>query len=132
MQLVDATYYKNDFKGSCIPVNAFDYYYKKSMSRLNYYTFNRLKDIDMSNYQFSNDIKNCICEISELLFKQGTLKDKVINNKIIQSEAVGKHSATYNTSGIDKEILSDKELEERCYEICKINLFHTHLLYRGI
>ena len=132
MQLVDATYYKNDFKGSCIPVDAFDYYYKKSMSRLNYYTFNRLKDIDMSNYQFSNDIKNCICEISELLFKQGTLKDKVINNKIIQSEAVGKHSATYNTSGIDKEILSDEELEERCYEICKINLFHTHLLYRGI
>lgn len=132
MQLVDATYYKNDFKGLCIPVSAFDYYYRKSISRLNYYTFNRLKDIDMSNYQFSNDIKNCICEISELLFKQGTLKDKVINNKIIQSEAVGKHSATYNTSGIDKEILSDEELEERCYEICKINLFHTHLLYRGI
>lgn len=132
MQLVDATYYKNDFKGLCIPVNAFDYYYKKSMSRLNYYTFNRLKDIDMSNYQFSNDIKNCICEISELLFKQDTLKDKVINNKIIQSETVGKHSATYNASGINKEILSDEELEERCYEICKINLFHTNLLYRGI
>lgn len=132
MQLVDATYYKNDFKGSCIPVSAFDYYYKKSMSRLNYYTFNRLKDIDMSNYQFSNEVNNCICEISELLFKQDTLKDNVINNKIIQSETVGKHSATYNTSGIDKEILSDEELEERCYEICKINLFHTRLLYRGI
>ena len=131
MQLVDATYYKNDFKGSCIPVNAFDYYYKKSMSRLNYYTFNRLKDIDMSNYQFSNDIKNCICEISELLFKQDTLKINVMNNKIIQSVTVGKHSVTYNTSSIGKEILSNDELEARCYEMCKINLLHTHLLYRG-
>lgn len=131
MQLVEAAYYKNDFKGSCIPVNAFDYYYKRSISRLNYYTFNKLKDIDMSNYQFSDDVKNCICEISELLFKQDSLKNNVVNNKIIQSETVGKHSATYNTSGIDKEILSNEELEEKCYEICKINLLHTHLLYRG-
>ena len=83
MQLVDATYYKNDFKGLCIPVSAFDYYYRKSISRLNYYTFDRLKDIDMSNYQFSNDIKNCICEISELLFKQEIIR--LFNLKPLES-----------------------------------------------
>ena len=55
------------------------------------------------------------------------------NDKIVASETVGPHSKSYvnNANIIEKNILSDTELDNKCYKICYKYLVSTGLMYRG-
>lgn len=127
-QLIDYDYYVNNYGGSSIPESSFNNFAIKASARINKYTFNRITD-----EVIDNNIKNCACEIADLLYSQDIKKLKIEDIKMVASETVGKHSKTYvnNSNLIDKQILSDSELETSCYKICYKYLVSTGLMYRG-
>lgn len=120
--------YMNDYDGKIIPQSSFDIFAKQASRKVNYYTFNRIIEID-------NNVIFAACEIAELLYEQNQLKLRLNDdNNIVASETVGPHSKTYvNKSNLQsKSILSNKELEQECYNICLRHLGSTGLMYRGI
>lgn len=128
--LIDYNYYSKSYGGSSIPESSFNKYSIKASSKINNYTSNR---INTSN--ISDNIKNTICEIMEILYKNDLLISELenIEKKEIASETVGPHSISYvsKSTTINQRILSDEELERKCYRICYNNLSCTGLLYRG-
>ncbi len=128
-ELVDYDYYIFDYEGSSIPESSFKKYSIKASNKINYYTSNRINEININD-----NIRNTVCAIMELIYSQDILKEKIIgDDKEKASETVGPHSVTYvNKSSIkDKYVMSDEELDKECYRICHTNLVNTGLMYRG-
>ena len=127
-ELVDYDYYSDTYEGSSIPESSFNQMTIAASAYVNKHTFNRI-----DNSILDDNIKNCTCEIIELLYSQIIKKDKIENDKIVASETVGPHSKSYvnNASIIEKNILSDTELDNKCYKICYKYLVSTGLMYRG-
>ncbi|HAB66592.1 MAG TPA: hypothetical protein DCE23_04410 [Firmicutes bacterium] len=127
-EIVDYKYYEEGYKGS-IPESSFIEHSKKASSYLNNFTSNRITtDI------LDDNIRNCCCEIIDLLFSQSELKEKLLSKDAeIASETVGSHSITLVNKNniIEKQVLSDNELSKKIYNICYRYLANTGLLYRG-
>lgn len=126
--LVDYNFYTKTYEGSSIPESSFNNFALKASTYVNKNTFNRITEEKVDNF-----VKYCICEIAELLYSQEKKKNTIMENKIVSSETVGPHSKTYvnNSSYIDKDILTESELEKKIYKICYRYLATTGLLYRG-
>lgn len=128
-KIVDYDYYSDTYEGSSIPGSSFNKYSISASSKVNFYTSNRIDETNLDN-----NIKNTICEIAEILYKQDVLIEKTENDtKEIASETVGPHSVSYvNKSGIQiQRILSTEELERKIYSICYEKLANTGLMFRG-
>ena len=126
---IDYEYYSNNFGGNLIPCNSLKKQAREASRKINYFTQNRIVDID-------NNVKYATCLIAELLYNQEILKSKIINddnNKQIASETVGPRSVTYinNSQYQNTQVKSAKELNSSIYQICKENL-DEELLFRGI
>ncbi len=133
-ELVKITYYNNKFGGSSIPESSFKKYAREASNRVNHYTFNKIDEDILDSDDYEELIKTATCQIAELIYSQDILKGKVLSDdKIIASETVGPHSVTYNNNRANQEkrILSEKELDNKCYNICLRYLAHTNLMYRG-
>lgn len=129
-KLVDYEYYTEAYGGSSIPESSFSKKAIESSNKINYYTSNRINESNIDD-----NIKNTTCEIAELIYSQEVLKEKVLNdNKTKISETVGPHSITFanNKNFQEKQILTSREIEQDCYQICYRNLVHTGLMNRGI
>lgn len=126
--LVDYNFYTKTYEGSSIPESSFNNFALKASTYVNKNTFNRITEEKVDNF-----VKYCICEVAELLYSQEKKKNTIMENKIVSSETVGPHSKTYvnNSSYIDKDILTESELEKMIYKICYRYLATTGLLYRG-
>jgi len=130
---VDYRYYSETFHGDVIPENPFNKYAMEASRKINYYTFGK---IDSKNVPVQ--VQYATCSIAELLYKQEELKNSIINqtndNTKIASETLGPRSITYvnNNSEVNKQILSDKELKNKIYDMCTEYLVGTSLMYRGI
>lgn len=127
-QLIDYDYYVNNYGGSSIPESSLKNMSVRASACVNKHTYNRITE-----EMLDNNIKNCTCEIADLLYSQDIKKLKIEDNKMVASETVGKHSKSYvnNSNLIDKQILSESELETSCYKICYKYLVSTGLMYRG-
>lgn len=126
---VDYDYYENNFCGDIIPQEQFVKYAKLASSKIDYYTYHRIRKIDDS-------IKNATCSIAELLFEQNKLKSQLLNqnnSNQVASETLGPRSITYinNSQYQDKHLKSDEALNISIYQICKENI-NNELLYRGL
>ena len=124
----DYEYYEKIFKGTDIPESSFDKRALEASSKINYYTFNRIK-----NDVITDEIRNATCFIAELLYNQEQLKVKLNNEKILSSETVGPHTKNYvnSNSQIQNQILNEKDLNKKIYNICLENLSNTGLMYKG-
>lgn len=128
--IVDYDYYTDIFEGSSIPESSFNKYSIKANSKVNNYTSNRINSSNLTE-----NIKNTICEIAEILYSQDLLilELESVEKKEVASETVGPHSISYvsKTNILNQRVLNDSDLEQKCYEICYNNLACTGLLYRG-
>lgn len=134
MNLVDYNYYHNTYNGTLIPQNSFDNKAIQASSKVNLFTYSRIKE----QSQITNDVRNAACEVAELLFSQEDLKIKASQDAKtsgdIASESLGPHSITYaNKTTIQKDqILSGNALDRECYLICYRYLIMTGLMDRSI
>lgn len=112
---VDYDFYQNNYGGRVSPLE-FPRLEIQASNIVNFYTFNRIKEVDDS-------IRFAVCELVDYLKE---VKDK--GGKEIASEKVGTHSVTYvvgTKEGIDP-------IEKRKKDIVNKYLGHTGLMYRGI
>lgn len=128
-KLVDYEYYSKNYGGSSIPESSFNNFSIKASAYVNKYTSNRINDSNIND-----NIKNCTCEIVDLLYSQNSKKIKIENDKLVASETVGKHSKSYvnNTNLIEKQILDEDELNTNCFKICYKYLASTGLMNRSV
>lgn len=113
---IDHNFYQIDYGGSKVGIEDFNRLEYKARNILNYYTFNRVRDLVL----ITDDIKFTICELMDNLY----MEEKESEEKEIQSEGVGTYSVTY---AVSKKGSSNKKQKEIIYR----NLAHTNLLYRG-
>lgn len=133
---VDFTYYTQEYKGSIVPSDQFDYYSLKAENYVDYITLGKASKFFE---RFEEKIKNCVCAVAELQFKYDkdlqSIKD--YESKLIQSgvksEQVKSHSISFMTakdftSESDLKTSFDKKLRDTIYQY----LLVTGLLYRGV
>lgn len=128
-ELVNYDYYSRTYKGTSIPANSFNKYAIDASGRVNSYTYGRITEDNISN-----DIRNATCEIADLIYSQEQLKARILSDTNIKvSETVGPHSVSYanKLSLLEKQLLSDEELDKKCYKICYKYIARTGLMYRG-
>lgn len=109
---VDYEYY-SDVYGGKVKENNFVNLEIKASIILNYYTFNRVKEV-------TENIKLAICELIDFMYI-----DEKNEGKEIESESVGSYSVKYQ-----KKSVYAKQREQK--KILNKYLGHTNLLYRGI
>ena len=106
----DFAYYQNTFSGDVILTEkAFNRCGIKAEAFLNNVTSNRIGEAD-------GNIKNCFCELCDLI----ELEPK---NGGVSSENNDGYSVVYD---------KDNPLEKRMYNVCKLYLGGSGLLYRGV
>lgn len=105
---VDYSYYKDTYGGD-LPSEVFKQKEIQASSIVDLYTFNRIKSAD-------ERIKNCVCELVDLLHNQ--------ESKEIKSESVSKYKIEYA-----EDVSLSKE--EKQHNIVRKWLLHTGLMYRG-
>lgn len=120
MGYVDFIYYRDTYKGSAIPETAFFKWERKAENKVNLHTFNRI--IESAGYM--NDVKMCVCEVAEELYKPELAKDST--GMVLKSYSNDGESGTYAD-----ESLSEKSINNKVYDIINESLWHTGLLYRG-
>lgn len=113
MSFITYEFYTNKYGGDLIPSNKFKRISIKATAYINAITFNRIDENSISE-----NIRLAVCEVAESIYSVEK------NGGIKSSETVGKHSVSYKTEDIN----TNKEL----YNIAKLYLANTGLLYRGI
>lgn len=108
----DYEFYTEQFGGSVIPQGAFNRHSLRAGRFLDQVTFGRIKQVTLA-------IQLATCEIAEAHYNA-----QEHEGKEIASESVGSQSITYVATG--------KQFEAKCYDLAKLYLGGTNLLYRGI
>lgn len=104
---VDYSFYTSQYGGT-LPPAVFSRLEIQASQTVNYYTFNRIGEPD-------DQIRYCVCELVEYLSS--------IENGIITSESVGKHSMSYKI---------EKSKDAMAKDIVIKWLLGTGLMYRGL
>jgi hypothetical protein len=129
MAYVDYTYYSTTFGGLTIPETEFIKREKKARLNLDNFTFNRLqKDVTL----IDDTVRDCLCEMMDKLYSLDQ-EEVATDGKIIASESVDGHSATYAVSDAEKNEIDKSNITKiKLYNIAKEYLWSTSLLYRGL
>lgn len=112
---VDFGYYSGSYEGQ-VGADNFNRLEREARKVLDYYTFNRIEDVD-------ENIKDTICELIDNIEQLEKLESE---GKGIESEKVGSYSVSYANPDIKR-----KELKQGQKQIIFRYLGHTGLLYRG-
>ena len=114
---LDYDFYQVDWGGKVLEED-FTQLNIKATQIVDYYTFNRLKNLET----IDDDVKYAICElIDEMHRLQAT------DGKEVASEKVGTYSISYAVNND-----SEKSMQDKQKNIVKKWIGHTGLLYRGV
>ena len=135
---INYEYYSNTFGGSLIPEEEFEKWATKASNAVRLRIFNR----DITGNESA--VKNCTCEVAEIIYKNNQLKSnyqEMIENissgnsaGIVTSEKVGDYSVSKASLSMSelKELCSDSELQAQINDEISSSLLFTGLLYQGI
>ncbi|MCB5881021.1 hypothetical protein LIR45_01280 [Lachnospiraceae bacterium EP-SM-12S-S03] len=120
--VLDYEHYLNKYDSYKIPEELFVQMVKKAERYLNQFTFGGIQEVS-----YDTEIKNCICEMAEVIYIEETKK----SDGIKKSENIDGYSVTYVTEMLDGE---DRKavLQRQLYHIAERYLMHTGLLYLGV
>lgn len=117
--------YVEEYGGSLIGESDFKRFISKSSRYIDYFTNNK---IDSENISLYPELVPCSCEIAEAIFNVLGVDGK---SKIKKSENTDGYSVAYVTESVDGSLV-DSMLKRKAYEIAKVHLINTGLLYLGI
>lgn len=117
--------YVEEYGGTLIEESNFIRFISKSSRYIDYFTNNKINAENISTYP---ELVACSCEIAEAIFNTMGVDGK---SKIKKSENTDGYSVAYVTESVDGS-LAESVLERKAYEIAKVYLINTGLLYLGI
>ena len=115
-------YYKNAFFGSMIPCEIFPRCINLAGKYIDQFTFERITDPENIT-----GLEDCACEMAETIY-QMRFKNE---SKEKKSENIDGYSVTYVTEMTDGQA-SEDVLCRKLYDICKLYLAGTGLMYCGV
>jgi hypothetical protein len=125
--MVYATYndYTKSYGGSAIPEANFQRLAVKASAYIDMFTFKRINEGNVSAFP---SVSLCACEMAETIFfatgETGTKKEK-------KSENTDGYTVSYVVEGADGRT-AEETLRRKLYEIAKLYLINTGLLYCGV
>lgn len=132
---INYQYYTDTYGGTDVTASEWLYYSNQAINKINYLTFNKASQ---EFGQYTNEISNAICAVSERLKSHDT-KVKAMQksdldtlNRGVKSETVKSHSKTYETSAADAESKLTNESNQQIAKVVREYLLPTGLLYRGL
>jgi hypothetical protein len=122
-----ATYsqYVQEYGGSLISENDFKKMILKASRYIDYFTDNKITQDNLNKYP---ELVMCSCEIADAICNHSDANGKVKEKK---SENTDGYSVTYVTESVDGSLV-DSMLKRKAYEIARVHLMNTGLLYLGI
>lgn len=117
--------YVEEYGGTLIDESNFKRFISKSSRYIDYFTNNK---INSENVLLYPGLVPCSCEIAEAIFNMSGVDGK---SKIKKSENTDGYSVAYVTESVDGS-LAESVLKRKAYEIAKVHLINTGLLYLGI
>ena len=109
--------YKEKYGGT-LEEQEFYRFERQARRIINYYTYNRIKDLD----KIPLEVRECMLDLIEY---EVTISDN--GGKDIQAETVDTHSITYATAKTDEDLTTFTRRK-----IVREHLLHTRLMYRGV
>lgn len=113
--MLEYSYYIRTYGGTDISENEWNRVSQKAEQRLNSYTFGRLSS-PWNDSEWSERISCAICEMSELIYAD--------------EKRAGK--ASENNDGYSVSYETEKPLEVSLYDVARVYLGDTGLLYAGV
>lgn len=129
----DYQYYKNDYLLGRNPVihdeKDFDFFERMAEKEINNQTFGRITD---DSTLLSDDVKNCICAVTEFLYKCDALdgENYQTGGGQLVSYSNDGDSGSYDVSQSD--YISGKARKKKIDSLVSFYLSGTGLLYRGV
>ncbi len=122
---IDSTYYTDTFKGSSIPSDEMDKYFKYASKKIDRFTFGRAADIisDDDPAASVTAIKMATCEVADEMYNQESAS---YGGRSVKSERVGGHSVSYGDGPESK-----RSKNESLREAARIWLEETYLMFAG-
>ena len=125
--MVYATYqqYVEVYGGKVITEEQFHNVILKASRYIDYFTFGRITSYNAEEYP---ELMSCSCEIAETVFNLAGSNGIPRHKK---SENIDGYSVSYVTEVVDGTAM-DVVLRKKAYEIAKLHLMNTGLLYCGV
>ena len=118
-------YYTELYGGEMIPKDTFPRMIAKARQYIDNFTFGRITEGDMEMFP---SISACACEMAEMIYKA---QSNSVPGREVKSENTDGYSVAYVTESVDGS-LAESVLKRKAYEIAKVYLINTGLLYLGI
>ena len=115
-------YYKNTFGGSLIPEPLFGRCINLSSRYIDRFTFARIVNPDEVP-----GLSDCACEMAEIIYRTKFYD----SGREKKSETTDGYSVTYVTESVDGQA-SEEVLCRKLYEVCKLYLSSTGIMYCGV
>lgn len=143
MKYADFTCYKDEYCGSLIPEESFDFCSARASEYIDMHTFSRITDGYMQeNTAAASRIRSCCCELAESIYsytvRTGDAENSGGASSGIASEKIGQYSVNYRSEAeeqADKLALavgSGGDLGKLYYSIILKHLGSTGLMFRGV
>lgn len=122
-----ATYaqYVEEYGGSLISEDVFKRMILKASRYIDYFTDYKITQYNINNYP---ELVMCACEIVDAICNHSDANGRTKEKK---SENTDGYSVTYVTESVDGTLV-DSMLKRKAYEIARVHLMNTGLLYLGI
>ncbi len=127
---IDYAFYKNVYGGT-VSEAEFPKLNIQAQSKVDYYTFGRIKHLEI----IPDSVKFAVCEVIDVINKGLLeLEEKSSTNRRIASESIGSHSVSFKYGDeVSTSKDKDKTIDDRIYEVVATYLMNEqNLLYRGV
>ena len=119
----DSEYYLEEYGGTLVPQDKVDTWLTLASNKIRCCILHR----DITGYE--ELVKNCTCNVAELLYSQNTKRTQSMEDGPIVSESVGDYSRSFGSTSADE---TRRNNELALYDVMELYLGCTGLLYRGL
>lgn len=128
----DLEYYEQEYllgKNAVIPEEEFAFYEKKAGMEINRHTFDRIS----RNKELVTDmVRDCACEIAELLYKADALRTQASENGLAGVVSAYSNDGESATINLESSVYTEDGKKKEIKRLVDLYLGNTGLLYRGV
>ena len=132
MVYVDYEYYISRYllgKEPAVPEKEFAFWEKQASKEIDRYTYSRLK---ADSSIVSDDVKDCVCAIAELLYKANTLSEQASAQGIAGTMTSYSNDGQSGTFDVSQSIYTESGKKAEIRRLIYLYLGNAGLLYAGV
>lgn len=132
MAYVDYGYYVQEYlvgKTPVIPEQEFAFYEKQAVKEVDRYTYGKIR---ANQTIWTKDVKECICEVAELLYEAENVKKTTSAQGLAGPLVSWSNDGESGSVDMSQSIYTESGRKTKIKEIMRLHLVNTGLLYAGV